>query len=477
MQSNTLRIGMSPSTQNKKPILGWALCLALFACLLAAPTRAQDAPFDLIPTAFDDNGNPLNPDWRTHNPDPSKCPGFPWKTAWQPPCTSQSTRINEQWCAGNGHANWLVATYTGELTWSQHSHPLADDDYCLYLKTPGDVGRTVNNGNSGIEIEFAADETVNRFSTRWWTELRAIADSGTARRNAHGLVDGKHAIVTGLVGLDFAHNSGSTELHPVYAMAVRIEEHYFDKQWPIADEEMWTFFVRNWGNEGYCSRDMEATPQTQFTFRFPWPKRAGAARLMTGIPDYYIARNHVGPTWSWQDLPAEKASLLTVNIRGPERGDLVHGQIKILFDPSPGLPDHGVSPQAAERYARDVKMKRKKRDAQMHAEAWAKYGARTKGRELDEDTEPEKRLAEIIRGLPPEKRNTLVRLLPQKKWPAERDPAPELKPPAPIIKRKVEAGMTIPNPEFLAKAARRDAVLREILGRDYPSNILNSPHE
>jgi hypothetical protein len=69
-------------------------------------------------------------------------------------------------------------------------------------------------------------------------------DSGDA--NARPLVDGSYAIVTGLMGLDCEH-SCSTELHPVWAMAVRVKSDPADVVWAI--------FVRNWGNEGFCSQD------------------------------------------------------------------------------------------------------------------------------------------------------------------------------------------------------------------------------
>jgi hypothetical protein len=88
------------------------------------------------------------------------------------------------------------------------------------------------------------------------------------------MTDGKHAIVTGLFGLDCAHDCRS-ELHPVWAMAIRVEEDPSD--------EVWAIFVRRWGNEGFCSDKqhyLHDLPNNTYTFRLPWSPGASSGQVV-----------------------------------------------------------------------------------------------------------------------------------------------------------------------------------------------------
>jgi hypothetical protein len=90
------------------------------------------------------------------------------------------------------------------------------------------------------------------------------------------LFDDKEAIVMGLYGVDCAHDCGA-ELHPVYALAIHVNNNLLDDTWAI--------FVRNWGDEGYCGSheeeiDTGGQPFT-FTFRF---KRPGAIQVSMTAP-------------------------------------------------------------------------------------------------------------------------------------------------------------------------------------------------
>ena len=58
-------------------------------------------------------------------------------------------------------------------------------------------------------------------------------------------------------------------MHPVHAMAIRVQDNPSD--------EVWAIFVRNWGNEGFCSDGQHFLPLTSFTFGLPW--RAGASSV------------------------------------------------------------------------------------------------------------------------------------------------------------------------------------------------------
>jgi hypothetical protein len=74
-------------------------------------------------------------------------------------------------------------------------------------------------------------------------------------------------IVTGLIGVDFAHTPGG-ESHPAWSAAIHANEDPAD--------DTWAFFVRNWGNEGYCSESQHYINYLDniYMMRIPWP--AGA---------------------------------------------------------------------------------------------------------------------------------------------------------------------------------------------------------
>jgi hypothetical protein len=87
------------------------------------------------------------------------------------------------------------------------------------------------------------------------------------------MIDGKYAIITGLMGFDCEHDCGA-ELHPVYALAIRVKDDPAD--------EVWAIFVRNWGNEGYCGTSQHLLPLTSYTFRLPWRPGASAVNVVWG---------------------------------------------------------------------------------------------------------------------------------------------------------------------------------------------------
>jgi len=152
---------------------------------------------------------------------------------------------NGLWGCGP-HVNWGAVTIEGILKWSSHSSPGSDDDYNFYLFPENGKGATTANGTTvqgirGIQLEFDSDETIDHFHTPWWNAFHSAVDNNDSL--AHKMADGKYAIVTGLWGLDCAHDCQS-EMHPVWAMAIQTEK---KDTW-----EEWAIFARNWGNEGYC---------------------------------------------------------------------------------------------------------------------------------------------------------------------------------------------------------------------------------
>jgi len=230
---------------------------------------------------------------------------------------------------GSGHQNWMPVTYSGTIFWEAHSSPKgADDDYNFRLVPPA-VGKNSFGTNLGggltdtsdaiypttgevtsppensveiwpltktpvnsttalpsLEVEFDSEETVDNFSTTWWSSFHDAVDNAGAQAVLGGggpsadcfngdtstcaklttlenMINGKFAIVTGLFGLDCAHDC-KPELHPVFAMAIRVQDDPSD--------EVWEIFARRSGDEGFCSNQihvLNALPNDTYTFRFP----------------------------------------------------------------------------------------------------------------------------------------------------------------------------------------------------------------
>ena len=232
-------------------------------------------PYDLVPDKVDDNLILLNPKWGSQvtppnpqPPDPKLCGGFA-PTSRQ--CTSQATTADNGticYASGyDGHHNWAAGTYAGPIYWESHSSNIDDDDYNIRLVPPGGAGVTSSagrapTGEQSLLLEFDSDETIDHFTTPWWDSFHKAVDNRDAA--AQQMIYQRYAIVTGLVGLDCAH-SCSPEVHPVWAMAVRVND-------SAADEE-WAIFVRRFGDEGFCSDDQHYLDELQgdkFTFRLPW---------------------------------------------------------------------------------------------------------------------------------------------------------------------------------------------------------------
>jgi len=236
-------------------------------------------PFDLVWDAPDPNGLPANPKWGYQVtrgpadpplPDPEKCPFVvrfppglipptPDIPVEHPPCTRQSVWWEPGGLLCDLHVNWPTVEYEGPLSWDVHdghSNPLADDDYNFWLAPPGPATYTTNS--SRLQLEFNAHETIDHFRSPWWEAFHAAVDDGRGT-----VVDTDYAIVIGLLGLDCDH-SCSTEIHPVYAMAIH------DAIRRAPDDDVWAIFVRNGGDEGFCASGENTVSLTSISFKIPW---------------------------------------------------------------------------------------------------------------------------------------------------------------------------------------------------------------
>ena len=208
-----------------------------------------------------------------------------------------------------GHVNWFPVTLEGRAEWGDHSdfpYPFGDDDYTFTFVNENDGNPLSVNGRSGLHVEFDSDETIDHFTaTDWdgtstgeWQKLHDAVDASESAKSElascqngqvyppcsnelqtqlqqtmdspTGLFDG-HTILTGMFGLDTEHDL-KAELHPLFAMATRR-----DKVENSPDDEAWLIFVRNQGDEGYCSQSIWDLGLEDYTVHLPW--RPGAATV------------------------------------------------------------------------------------------------------------------------------------------------------------------------------------------------------
>ena len=247
------------------------------------------------------------------------------------------------WLSGNphgpekGHVNYGVATYEGPIWW--YSHDTDDDDYNFKLLPPEGAGTTLTD-HRAIKLEFDSDETVDDMDRGWWNTFHeavnfdaALEVVGEHRDVAGALVRQKHAIATGLFGLDCAHECGS-ELHPVYSLAVNIDNRQHNDKWAI--------FARNWGDEGFCGDQdhLAYFPENAYTLRVPW--RAGATSAHVTSIDFYRTPNATGSV-AYNVVPGEGV-FLRINFADPVEHPLLWGEVNIDWQGTLAVPVQAAIP-------------------------------------------------------------------------------------------------------------------------------------
>jgi hypothetical protein len=326
-------------------------------------------PVDLVPDGQDANGLWLNPRWTTSAPDIDRLcqPGVAEDAGEagshlvfhrRPPCTSQQwlVSLNEPLTPKaaaiaclqqndqdliQGHINWLPATDTGTIYWEGYQRGKHQDkDYNLILVAPNRAGLTLaDSRNAGLELEFNAQEVVDRFhdgegASRSW---KRIINAARGKRTADikKALDGKAAIVTGLFGLDGVHD-WHAEIHPVWAIAVHLVS--------AADDDVWLMFVRNLGNEGECSSGqlpydpLGVGPALTHSFSLPWRAHATGVRAWWGNDQSkFLATDSAidGPR-----LVGARGKEVRVTFRLPRATDptqeaLVYGELHLHWDEPP----------------------------------------------------------------------------------------------------------------------------------------------
>ena len=289
------------------------------------------APMDLVWDGTDVNGVGVNPKWGVQITEPGTLPDvaqicFSVPGYFENPlCSTQHPAIDTALglhrfiCSigsttpVSGHVNWYPGSFDGPIYWDSLSW--SDLDVNVELLPPEQNALTAFNPER-IKGEFDARETLFHFATPWWTAFRKAGNQ--ARRE---LIDGKPAIISGFTGVDCEHNCRS-ELHPVWVLAIHVKDD--------PDDDVWAVFMRNWGNEGFCSGSQHEVnwPRDRFTLTLPW--RGGAGAVGLGDSTQFLA-NVEGVSGFWRDVPNEQVTL-TFALPPPSDRARVHGELHLRWD-------------------------------------------------------------------------------------------------------------------------------------------------
>lgn len=227
----------------------------------------------------------------------------------------------------HGHANWSPGSYTGNALYTGIS---ADRDVNFLLQVEGPSATTAypSPPDGGIELEFASDETVYHFGTPWWENFAAKARDKSAIRS---MLTGR-VVVTGLIGIDNEHEAHA-EVHPVYGIALQTAD-------APAGEDVWAVFVRNWGDEGFCSQDRHYVdlPRNRFVLEIPWPGGATGVDINYPQPGDTSSVTRSFRTNSSQAavgvpivLPDRRVVRLTFELPPPQESGRIAGEVHLRW--------------------------------------------------------------------------------------------------------------------------------------------------
>ncbi len=233
-----------------------------------------------------------------------------------------------------GHVNWFPITIEGHGGWGDHG---PDDDYTFTYDSDGQSNPLSVNDRSGMHVEFDSDETIDHFSSTEWQAFHTAVDNSQSAKvaldecNNNGaalctqdqitalqktidypktLFNG-HTILTGMFGLDGEHNLKS-ELHPVYALATLRDNYENDPS-----DEVWLMFVRNEGDEGFCSSQIWDAGFEDYTVKLPWHADKVAVEVNWDKTQFVGTDGTSGPTVSVMLPPSPDAGVYVSFHLGP----------------------------------------------------------------------------------------------------------------------------------------------------------------
>jgi hypothetical protein len=334
----------------------WIVLAIQHDCAASAePACVHGRALDLVVDKTDGNGFPENPDWVYTRltgtpPDPvdvcgwsTRIGGFPVDDASL--CASTVTRHDGSGActqAGTpgglaGHMNWAdrPVAYSGWIWWEGHDY-YYDDDYTLNMAalnaSKQATGSLFVNGQFNPQVEFDSSETIDQFDgVRFWNDFHHAVDNEDQRlHTANATVagakspsdffpGGTEAIVIGQLGLDCGHSCG-TELHPAWAFFLHVKNDPKD--------DVWAFFMRNWGNEGFCStNEHKPASAREFTVRLPrlW---AGGVELTA---ETRVGMNYPGSPYSLQMAAGGDGADFGVTLPPADDHGIVFGELHLKW--------------------------------------------------------------------------------------------------------------------------------------------------
>ena len=323
--------------------------------------------WDLVQNGLDVNGIAANPNWGwqvnggfiTNQGlyDPTCFPGctsqvtsydlpmfsgFDAVTHWLAGICKPSGPIGGQFQGIKGHHNWFDATYNGTIYWVTHAGPtFGDDDYNMRLVTPtlghaDPAGTSFFNGASfeegnlfAVLLEFDSDETIDHFDqSLFWNVFHQTVDNqgDTAAGN---IINGHDAVAIGLMGADEEHD-GHVEIHPVHALAIRESA----PGSPVPSNDLWAFFVRNWGDEGECSSQQHFILDSQITIQLTPPVSLLTPKA-TLNGDSLVFGSGTNTPYTFYSGP--EGTFVTFNLPAGNQQGFVFGEIDLSWTNGTGM--------------------------------------------------------------------------------------------------------------------------------------------
>jgi hypothetical protein len=286
------------------------------------PTQTVFKDFDVVATDLDENGFPLNPKWGKQA-NSNQSPDFNhFNEADYPIWKNSGSRCGT-------HYNFMPITYQGQIAWEGHSNSVYDDDDYYGPITRADRAIYTTSGEF-VHWEFNSEETVDNWDeTSTWWNLFHHNEVDVSDNEAKAHMDNDSAIIIGLLNIDGQH-SNPCELHPVYAMFLQQQVVNFDNIFPVAATKnnlVYHFFVRNWGDQGYCSNGQEYLFYDYIKVKIPGAAKMTAANVYRPGDAKF---NQMG--WGVEQLP--DGVLLTFHLNSPSDKSWFVGDL--AFDRLPG---------------------------------------------------------------------------------------------------------------------------------------------
>jgi hypothetical protein len=284
---------------------------------------------------------------------------FPFYTvchteAWYKPGLEPDTYVH-------GHVNWRPVTFTGAAAYNPPDALITDGDSDLKLYPGGFFARGASsgpqiyaktvpaltpanegaNGDSFIETEFYQPEAALPF---FWA-FRNVANpfgysfgpGAVLYELWHAKLEqlsGNEAVMIGLLGLDNRHDA-KTELHPIYAFAIR-------ENGATSQNDRWIVLFKNTGSEGGCSSHnplRHPLPLTRLTVSVPSLLGASAAGVtMSGSSVFGFHVAEQGPAPIAVSLGADhRHADVTVTLPPYQSEPVLVGEITLKWSGGEGL--------------------------------------------------------------------------------------------------------------------------------------------